>query len=80
MPSVDLETGEAVKAHFERADACAVPAAGVIAEAMVALVLAEAFIEKFGGDSIAEIHAHYVASLALQERRKAYGATPSEVQ
>lgn len=80
LPSVDLESGEAVKAHFERADACAVPAAGVIAEAMVALVLAEAFLEKFGGDSIAEIRAHYEASLALQEKRKAYGATASEVK
>jgi chorismate synthase len=79
LPSVDLESGEAVKAHFERADACAVPAAGVIAEAMVALVLAEAFLEKFGGDSISEIRAHYDASLAQQERRKAFGAkAPSE--
>jgi chorismate synthase len=73
LPSVDLASGEAVKAHFERADACAVPAAGVIAEAMVALVLAEAFLQKFGGDSITEIRAHYEASLALQERRKGYG-------
>jgi chorismate synthase len=79
LPSVDLASGEAVKAHFERADACAVPAAGVIAEAMVALVLAEAFLEKFGGDSIAEVRAHLDASLALQERRKAYAAPePSE--
>jgi chorismate synthase len=79
LPSVDLESGEAVKAHFERADACAVPAAGVIAEAMVALVLAEAFLEKFGGDSLTEIRAHYAASLAQQERRKAFGAkAPSE--
>ncbi|MOA61846.1 Chorismate synthase [compost metagenome] len=50
------------------------PAAGVIAEAMVALVLAEAFLEKFGGDSLSEIRAHYEASMAQQERRKAFGA------
>ena len=69
LPSVDLETGEAVEAHFERADACAVPAAGVIAEAMVAWVLAEAFLSKYGGDSIAEIRAHYEASRALERAR-----------
>lgn len=69
LPSVDLETGEAVEAHFERADACAVPAAGVIAEAMVAWVLAEAFLTKYGGDSIAEIRAHYEASRALERAR-----------
>ncbi len=54
LSSIDLRTGEAVKAHFERADACVVPAAGVIGEAMLAMVLAEAFIEKFGGDHMEE--------------------------
>jgi chorismate synthase len=49
-----MTTGEVAKAINQRSDVCAVPAAGVIAEAMVALVLAEAVLEKFGGDSIAE--------------------------
>jgi chorismate synthase len=55
MPSVDLKSKEKVEAHYERSDVCVVPAAGVIGEAVVALTLAEAFLEKFGGDSIAEI-------------------------
>jgi chorismate synthase len=55
MRSVDLRSRERVDAHYERSDVCVVPAAGVIGEAMVALTLADAFLEKFGGDSIAEI-------------------------
>jgi len=55
MQSVDLVSKEKVEAHYERSDVCVVPAAGVIGEAMVALVLAEAFLEKFGGDSVIEI-------------------------
>jgi chorismate synthase len=55
MRSVDLVSRERVDAHYERSDVCVVPAAGVIGEAMVALTLADAFLEKFGGDSIAEI-------------------------
>lgn len=54
LESVDLQTKETVKAAYERSDVCVVPAAGVIGEAMVALVLARAFLEKFGGDSIQE--------------------------
>ena len=54
LESVDLETKEPVKAAYERSDVCVVPAAGVIGEAMVALALARAFLEKFGGDSIGE--------------------------
>ncbi|MEB3284809.1 MAG: chorismate synthase [Candidatus Sericytochromatia bacterium] len=54
--------GEPVPAHFERADTCAVPAAAVVAEAMVAWVLAEACLEKYGGDSLRELLAHYEAS------------------
>ncbi|CAI8010386.1 Chorismate synthase [Geodia barretti] len=54
LPSVDLDTGEPVQAHFERSDVCQAPPAGVIGEAMMALVLADAFMEKFGGDSIPE--------------------------
>jgi chorismate synthase len=54
LRTVDLATGEATVAHHQRSDVCAVPAAGIVAEAMVALVLAEAVLEKFGGDSVQE--------------------------
>ena len=54
LPSVDLDTGEAVQAHYERSDVCQAPPAGVVGEAMVALILADAFMEKFGGDSVEE--------------------------
>jgi chorismate synthase len=54
LRTVDVATGDAAPAHHQRSDVCAVPAAGVVAEAMVALVLAEAVLEKFGGDSITE--------------------------
>ena len=54
LESVDLESKERVKAAYERSDVCVVPAAGVIGEAMVALVLARAILEKFGGDSLCE--------------------------
>ena len=54
LSTVDVATGEAAKAHHQRSDVCAVPAAGVVAEAMVALVIANSVLEKFGGDSVAE--------------------------
>ncbi|MFE0318834.1 chorismate synthase [Streptomyces albogriseolus] len=54
LRTVDVSTGEAAQAHHQRSDVCAVPAAGIVAEAMVALVLADAVAEKFGGDSVAE--------------------------
>ena len=54
LRTVDVATGEAAPAINQRSDVCAVPAAGVVAEAMVALVLADAITEKFGGDSITE--------------------------
>ena len=54
LRTVDTATGEATVAHHQRSDVCAVPAAGVVAEAMVALVLADAALEKFGGDSVGE--------------------------
>ncbi|MGB6896862.1 MAG: chorismate synthase [Dehalococcoidia bacterium] len=63
LPSADLRTGEGVRAHYERADVCVVPAAGVIAEAMLAIVLAEAALEKFGGDSLVETLRNYRAYL-----------------
>jgi chorismate synthase len=54
LQTIDTATGEATTAHHQRSDVCAVPAAGVVAEAMVALTIANAMLEKFGGDSIAE--------------------------
>jgi chorismate synthase len=54
LRTVDVATGEATTAHHQRSDVCAVPAAGIVAEAMVALVLADAVTEKFGGDAVSE--------------------------
>jgi chorismate synthase len=68
LPSVDLRTREKVEAHYERSDVCVVPAAGVIGEAVVALTLAAAFLEKFGGDSMPELernHRSYLESIGL---------------
>jgi chorismate synthase len=66
LKSVDLATKEPVDAVVERSDVCAVPAAGIVGEAMMAIVLADAFLEKFGGDSLQEIrrnHDGYLDSL-----------------
>jgi chorismate synthase len=66
MRSVDLATRERVEAHYERSDVCVAPAAGVVGEAMVALTLADAYLEKFGGDSVPEIERNvrgYLASI-----------------
>ena len=54
LATVDVATGEPARAHHQRSDVCAVPAAGIVAEAMVALVLADAVAEKFGGDAVTE--------------------------
>lgn len=60
LPSVDLATGENIdQSRYERSDVCVVPAAGVVGEAMMAIVLTEAILEKFGGDSMEEIMRHY---------------------
>jgi chorismate synthase len=64
LRTIDVATGEAAKAHHQRSDVCAVPAAGVVAEAMVALVLAQAVLEKFGGDSVQETRRNLDAYLA----------------
>jgi chorismate synthase len=66
MPSVDLDTLEPHASQYERSDVTALPAAGVIAEAMVALVLADALLEKLGGDSMVEVRAHWETTLAQQ--------------
>lgn len=65
LPSVDLVTGKVIEAHYERSDVCIVPAAGVIGEAMVALVLADAMLEKFGGDNLVETLHHYQGYLNM---------------
>jgi chorismate synthase len=67
MPSVDLDTMKPQKSQYERSDVTALPACGVVAEAMVALELADAMLEKFGGDSMAEVLAHYETTMALQK-------------
>jgi chorismate synthase len=63
LRTVDVATGEPVTAHHQRSDVCAVPPAAVVAEAMVALVLADAAVEKFGGDSVAEVRRNAQAYL-----------------
>jgi chorismate synthase len=67
LESVDLETREPALAAYERSDVCVVPAAGVIGEAMVAIVLATAFLEKFGGDSLGETRRNYQGYLQQVE-------------
>jgi chorismate synthase len=64
LDTIDVSTGEAAKAINQRSDVCAVPAAGVVAEAMAALVLADAVLEKFGGDSVEETKRNYLSYLA----------------
>ena len=59
LPSIDLSNNQPVKARYERSDVCVVPAAGVIGEAMLAIVLADAFLEKFGGDNLKETLVNY---------------------
>lgn len=72
LRSVELTTMSEAPAAIERSDVCAVPAAAVVAEAMVALVVADAFLEKFGGDSIEEIEQHYAVSVEQVRRRFAH--------
>jgi len=59
LPSIDLRSGKVANAHYERSDICVVPAAGVIAEAMLSIVLADACLDKFGGDNLKESLANY---------------------
>ena len=69
LRTVDVATGEAAVAHHQRSDVCAVPAAGIVAEAMVALVLADAVVEKFGGDSLGETRRNVEGYLAALNYR-----------
>lgn len=75
LRTVDVATGEAAVAHHQRSDVCAVPAAGVVAEAMVALTLANAVLEKFGGDSIGETRRNLRGYLDAIPSRLATGST-----
>jgi chorismate synthase len=75
LPSVDLRDGSDADAATERSDVSAVPAAGVIGEAMVALVLADAFLEKFGGDSMEEIRRNFEGYLSYLSSR-GFGVRP----
>jgi chorismate synthase len=73
LRTVDVATGEEAAAHHQRSDVCAVPAAGVVAEAMVLLVIAEAVMEKFGGDSVRETRRNlqsYLESIPQARRSK----------
>jgi len=68
LSSIDLRSGEIAKAHYERSDICVVPAAGVIGEAMLAIVLADTCLEKFGGDNLKETLANshnYISHISL---------------
>ena len=79
LRTVDVASGEVAAAHHQRSDVCAVPAAGVVAEAMVALVLADAMLEKFGGDSLAETRRNldgYLAAIPAALRTAAAAPTP----
>ena len=69
LASVDLRDGSPASAAVERSDVCAVPAAAVIGEAMVALVLADALLEKFGGDSVGETRRNFEAYLSYLSQR-----------
>lgn len=69
LRTIDVATGDAAQAHHQRSDVCAVPASGVVAEAMVALVLADAMLEKFGGDSVAETRRNLEAYVAAIPER-----------
>ena len=67
LDTIDTVTGEPAKAINQRSDVCAVPAAGIVAEAMCALVLADAVLEKFGGDSVAETRRNFLSYIAALE-------------
>ncbi len=73
LRTVDMSTGEAATGIHQRSDVCAVPAGGVVAEAMVALVLARAVVAKFGGDSVAEVRRNVDSYTAYVSRRLAFG-------
>jgi chorismate synthase len=80
LRSLDLNTLQDAEAAIERSDVCAVPAAAVVGEAMVSFVLADAFLEKFGGDSIDEIERHRAATAEDVARRFSPRAQTTETR
>jgi chorismate synthase len=79
LQTVDVATGDTASAHHQRSDVCAVPAAGVVAEAMVAVVLADTVLEKFGGDNVAETRRNLETYLAAipDTLRSSAGSDPA---
>ena len=77
LATMDVVTGEPAVANHQRSDVCAVPAAGVVAEAMVALVVADAVVEKFGGDSVTEVRRNVAGYLETLRDTLPLGADPS---
>ena len=77
LRTIDVVTGDVAAAHHQRSDVCAVPAAGVVAEAMVALTLANAVVEKFGGDSMAETRRNFDGYLAAIPEALRTSASPA---
>lgn len=75
LPSIDLQTGKKTDAHYERSDICVVPAAGVIGEAVLAIVLTNAVLEKFGGDHLKETSANHKAYISSAYSRKRYATS-----
>jgi chorismate synthase len=78
LPSADLRTGEAIPAHYERSDVAVVPAAGVIGEAMLAIVLAEAALDKFGGDHMSETLRNHRSYLKTTGPRGGQAVPPAD--
>ena len=69
LKSINLENGEEHIAHYERSDVCAVPAAGIVGEAMLANILLQTFLEKFGGDSFEELKANFENYCNMYQKR-----------
>lgn len=81
LQSVDLKTKEAEKSTYQRSDVTAVPAAGVILEAVIAFVLADAVLEKFGGDSLRETKRNFETYLEQMDQARIFqGETAGEKQ
>jgi chorismate synthase len=80
LQTVDMATGEPAQAIHQRSDVCAVPAAGVVAEAMVALVLADAALEKFGGDSLKETARNLRSYLEASAEAQSHAERPGGQQ
>ncbi len=75
LPTIDMQTGKKTEAHYERSDICVVPAAGVIGEAVLAIVLTNAMLEKFGGDHLKETLANYKNYISSAYSRNRYATS-----